>query len=206
MPRSYRVDPIWAGQRVVIIGGGPSVTPEQIHRIARAKLAGAVKVIAVNDAIYLAWWADWLHACDSSWWNVHYPTVHTFNGIRTTLDECVPDRWRVGCLRNTGKHGFDPDPANCRTGANSIYQAIHCCIHAGAREVVLVGCDMRRTRDRSHWHAGHGGPDVDYANVMAPCFDTIVPTLEERRVRVINASPGTALKTFQTAPLEDALS
>lgn len=205
MARPYRVDRIWTGLKAVIIGGGPSLTLEHVHSIARARLSGGLRVIAVNDAVYVAWWADWLHACDATWWNAHIQTVQHYQGIRTTLDQTVPDQWQIGLLNNTGKFGFDENPGNCRTGGNSVYQAIHCAVHADAREIVLVGTDMKRERSRTHWHRGHGGPDVDYATVMAPAFDTLKPILDERRIKIVNASPGTALEAFPKVSLEHAL-
>lgn len=65
---SYAIEPIWQGQTVVIMASGPSLTLEQVRRVAIAKLKDRCRVIAVNDAIFIAWWADWLHAYDSRWW------------------------------------------------------------------------------------------------------------------------------------------
>lgn len=207
MGRPSRVDRLWAGLTAVLIGGGPSLTLEQIQMIAKSRLsASGVRVIAVNNAVYVAWWADWLHGCDSKWWIEHIQQVQHFPGIRTTLDPLVPERWKVGLLNNTGQTGFDPDPANCRTGSNGIYQAIHCCIHAGVKQIILAGVDMKRAPDgRSHWHGGHGLSAPDYQTVMAPHFETLVPELRERRISVVNASPGTALTTFPVVSLDAVL-
>lgn len=201
----FSVSPIWTGERVVIIGGGPSLSLEQVHAIARAKMAGVIRVIAVNNAVYVAWWADWLHACDSIWWHRHYPLVHRFPGLKTTLANDLPDEWGVGELVNTGKYGFDEDPGNCRTGGNSVYQAMHIAIHAGVKEIILVGVDMKRDGARTHWHDGHRGPDVDYATTMAPCFEDLVPVLGKRGIKAVNASPNSALKTFPAVALQNLL-
>lgn len=203
---AYRVDRIWSGMTAVVIGGGPSLTLDQVQTIARARLSGGIRVVAVNNAVYVAWWADWLHACDYKWWREHIQQVQHFAGIRTTLDPAVPDAWKVGLLQNTGKDGFDPDPCNCRHGSNGVYQAMHSLIHADVRKIALVGVDMRAGADgRTHWHGGHGGGGCDYAEVMAPSFETLKPALEERRIKVVNASPGTALEAFPVVSLEAAL-
>lgn len=201
----YRVDRLWTGLTAVVIGGGPSLSLAQVQAIARAKLTGGVRVVAVNNAVYVAWWADWLHACDFKWWREHIQQVQHFAGIRTTLDPLVPDLWKVGLLKNTGREGFDPDPANCRHGSNGVYQAMHCLIHADVRRIALVGVDMKRDGNRTHWHDGHGADSVDYAAVMAPHFETLKPALEERRIEVFNASPGSALEAFPKVSLEEAL-
>ena len=203
---AYRVDRLWTGLTAVIIGGGPSLSLAQVQTIARAKLSGGVRVVAVNNAVYVAWWADWLHGCDFKWWREHIQQVQHFTGVRTTLDPTVPDLWKVGLLRNTGRDGFDADPANCRHGSNGVYQAMHCLIHADVRRIVLVGVDMKRDGERTHWHDGHGADHVDYATVMAPHFETLKPALVERRIKVFNASPGSALEAFPKVSLEEALS
>lgn len=194
------------GKRVVIIAGGESVTLKQIRQIAIARLemAGSIRVIAVNDAVYPAWWADWLHSCDGKWWRWHIQRVAKFPGIKTTLDHTLPDEWGLVKLNNTGKDGFDPDPGNCRTLANSAGSAMHCAIHAGAVEIGLVGVDMD---DRQHWFGVHekNAVDVDRETVMLPSFASLDPELKARGIRVWNASPVSRLELWPKIDLETAL-
>lgn len=201
---TMRVNGVFEGKRVVIIAGGPSVTLQDIHRIARARLdlGSDLRVIAVNDAVFVAWWADWLHASDARWWNWNIQRIRQFNGIRTTIDPTVPKGW-AHHLDNTGKEGFDPDPANCRNGGNSAYQAMHCAIHAGASSIVLVGVDMDRS---GHWHPEYENvPTCDRPAVMLPAFQTLAPTLAERRIKVVNVSPRSLLEIWPKVSLESAL-
>ena len=201
---NFRIEPWFKGKRVVVIGGGTSVTTKQIHTIARARLNSDsdVRVIAINDAVFLAWWADWLHGCDAKWWNWHAQRVSTFKGIRTTLDPSVKSE-HADLLRNTNKLGFDPDPSCCKTGANGGFQAMHCAIHAGAREIILVGIDMDK---KNHWFGDHpGGWDVDRPRVMLPHFSSLVPTLDERGIKVYNASPISQLDIWPKIDLEQHL-
>lgn len=208
----FTIEPIWKGATAIIIGGGPSLSLKQIRAIAIAKHrpASPFRVIAVNDAIFPAWYADWLHACDTTWWFQHIQSVHTFPGIRTTLAEDVPEPWVTGYLENSGENGFDPDPSCCRTGANSVYQAMCIAIHTGAKKIVLVGVDMKNsaTGDQ-HWFGDHpmkfGNVKADYAATMIPHFKTILPALEARGVEVVNASPGSALTLFPTVDLDTVL-
>lgn len=212
LPKRFTVEPIWTGKTACIIGGGPSFTLKQNRLLARARLqpSSRFRVIAVNDAVYGAWWADWLHACDTPWWQDHIQNVHTFPGIKTTLAEDVPEPWVTGYLENTGLQGFDPDPSRCRTGANGVFQAIHIAIHAGAKKVVLVGVDMKEgPKGEKHWFGDHPGRQgfmkVDYASSMIPHFATLLPAMAERGVECFNASPGSALTTFPAIELEKAL-
>ena len=201
----WRLPQIWDSATCVIIAGGPSLDLKQIHHVARARLSGKCVVIAVNDAVYPAWWADWLHSCDRKWWDWHIQSIHKFPGIKTTLDETLPPRWGVHPLHNTGCEGFDPDPTCCRTGASGAYQVMHCAIHAGAGKIILLGVDMKADGE-SHWFGEHPNPArPDYQTTMVPRFELIVPELDSRGIEVVNCSPGTALKTFPTRSIEEAL-
>lgn len=203
----YTVEPIWEGRPVVIIGGGPSLSLKQIHQIGKAHGDKRVQTIAVNDAIYPAFWADWLHAGDLKWWRWHIQRINRFPGIRTTLCDDVPQPWINGYLEYTGDLGFDPDPSACRSGGSSVYQAICIATHAGAKRIILVGVDMKfaASGDR-HWFGEH--PErtpIDYGTAMAPKFDTLKAPLDELGVHVVNCSPGTMLETFEKGDLEKFL-
>lgn len=192
------------GCRMVIIAGGSSVTLHDIHAIAMARLEpeSNLRVMAINDAVFLAFWADWLHACDARWWEWHNAKLSEFQGIRTTLDEKVPEGWAMR-LNNSGQTGFDEDPANCRTGSNGAYQAMHSAIHAGATEICLVGVDMDLA---GHWHPPREGVrHCDRPNVMLPKFESIAPALEERGIKVVNASQHSLLEVWPKASLESFL-
>ncbi len=195
---------IFKGKTVVCVGGGPSLSIEQLRILARSKLAGKCHVIAINDQIYFAWWADWLHACDFKWWLWHKESATRFTGIKTTLDGSVPPAWVTHTLKVTGVEGFDPDPMNVRTGRNGGYQAFHCAIHSAAAKIVLVGYDMRDSADgRSHCHGGH---PVQSSNArethFAGPFKSLLGVLKERKIDVVNCSPGSALDAFRHSVLE----
>lgn len=208
----FTVEPIWAGCTAIVIAGGPSLSLKQIRAIAMARMQPGSKfrVIAINDAIYPAWFADWHHACDGVWWHNHIQTCHTFPGIKTTLAEDVPQPWVSGYLENTGCEGFDPDPSHCRTGANGAYQAMHISIHAGVKKIILAGVDMKASAaGEHHWFGSHPARitplNADYAKTMAPHFETLKPALAERGIEVVNASPGSALAAFPLVNLEKVL-
>lgn len=193
----------------IVVCSGPSLSVRQLRAIARARNypASKFRVIAVNDAIYGAWWADWLHSCDFTWWREHIQHVHTFPGIKTTLAEDVPAPWVSGYLENSGPEGFDEDPSRCRTGANSGYQAIHIAMHAGVNRIILVGMDMKSDpKQGSHFFGEHrGGRPVEFASLMIPKFQTLQPALDQRGISVLNATPGSALTTFPFADLDTLL-
>lgn len=200
----FTVPPVWDGLAAVVIGSGHSFTAAQARAIAiaRNRPGSKYRVIAVNDAIFPAWYADWLHAGDTKWWNWHIQHVHTFQGIKTTLAEDIPRRWVSGYLKNTGREGFDPDPSCCKTGASSVYQAMHIAIHTGVSRIILVGVDQHG----DHYFGKHpDGIRTDYAGQMLPNYPTLIPALEECGVIVENATPGSALDTFPRIEFEKAL-
>lgn len=198
----YSVEILWPGKPIVILGGGSSLTASQFRDVAWARLDDRCRVIAVNDSVYPAWWADWLHAADGKWWRAHIQRVQHFKGIKTTIDPSVPAAWVTGFLNPTGVTGFDQDPTCIRTGNGSGYQAVHCAMQACAKRVVLLGFDMQG----GHWHSGHAGEaPTDHAETMRKHFETLVPTLEGLKIEVVNCSPGSALKCFPHAELSAVL-
>lgn len=205
----YRVPLIWRGRDVVIIAGGPSLTLKQIRTIAiaRNRNGSNVRVMVVNDAVYAAWFADWLHACDAKWWRWNIQSVHRFSGTRTTLAEDIPAKWVDGHLKETGQDGFDPDPSCCRTGRNSGYQAMHIAAHTGARRIILVGFDMKAAAGGpSHWfgeHSDRTGRSVPAA--MKNSFPGLADYLVTAGIEVLNASIDSALECFRRVDLEEAL-
>lgn len=209
LPRRFTIEPFWRGATVIIIASGPSLTVRQLRAIARAKHfpGSKIKVIAINDAVYGAWWADWLHSCDQKWWFEHIQQVHQFTGIKTTLAEDVPAAWVDGYLENSGLDGFDPDPSKCRTGGNSGYQGIHIALHAGAAKIGLVGFDMKDAPNgEGHFFGEHrDGFKSPYAVSMIPYFATLLPEIARRGSVVFNCTPDSALNTFPMNTLENVL-
>lgn len=206
-PPIFTALPDWSGATAVIIGGGPSLTLKQVRQIGLCRLDQHCRVVAVNDAAFVAWWADWLHACDAKWWMWHRNTAQRFDGIKTTMSETVPAPWVTGLLKNTGSIGFDPEPGNVRTGSNGVYQAMHELIKSGVKKIILTGVDMQVPAEGdTHWHGIHPGRlHVEYAEKMIPAFETLKPALLKYGVKVVNCSPGSALRAFRTGDLQEEL-
>lgn len=208
----FTIEPIWKDKTAVIIAGGPSLSLAQIRHvaIARHRPASNIRVIAVNDAIFPAWYADWLHAGDATWWYWHIQSVHTNPCIKTTLAEDIPAPWVSGYLKQTGQSGFDDDRSSCRAGGSSAYQAMCIAAHLGVRKIIAIGLDMKKSDDgKKHWFGDHPGAvgrvSVDYAKNMAPHFDALADILASKGISVMNASPGTALAAFPINDLEAEL-
>lgn len=195
----------WAGQPAVLLGGGPSLTPQQIgHCRARS-----IRTIAINNAYRIAPWADILYFCDLSWWgqHAHYPAFRDFAGIKATIS----DARYAEHLTNTGDQGLDFNEGCVRTGWNGGMQALNLAINLGATPIVLLGFDLCVDGDRTHWHDGHASkysPELytqSFQKIMLPAFDAAAALCREKGIVVINSSPGTALHAFPKIRLEEAL-
>jgi hypothetical protein len=193
--------PDWNGKTIVVIASGPSLNLKDIRHVARARLADRCRVIAVNDAIFVAWFADWLHACDGKWWG-WYPEAHEFKGIKTAFD-AVPN---VVKLIDSGMRGFDDRPGYCCNGGTSAYQAVHLAAQAGARKIALLGVDLKvgENGDR-HFFGYHPDKGTPTFETMIDTFNSLVPSLAARGNRVVNCSPGSALSCFDKSSIGAAL-
>lgn len=189
------------GGTVVCLGGGPSLTPDDVEYCR-----GKATVIAVNDAYRLAPWADALIASDAAWWAVH-KGVPTFQGLRYSLERAA-SKWGVTVLRNTGHEGVERDPTGLKTGSNTGAAAINLAVHFGAVRVLLLGYDMHAAHEkRAHWFGAHPRPlrgNSPYP-LFRQMFGKMVKPLAAAGVEVINCSRETKLAAFPRRPLREAL-
>lgn len=194
---------LWPGSTVVSIGGGPSLTQDQVD-----KVRGRAKVIAINDAYRLAPWADLFYFCDFRWFEWHRHGLLPLGGIKVTLENNYISGHGIKCIRNRGVTGLwlSPPDGVC-TGRNSGFQVINLAVLLGAKRILLLGYDMKVAGDgRKHWFGDHPRPTPEGAfATMLPCFDTIVDKLAELGVEVVNVTPGSALETFPKMTLDEAL-
>lgn len=230
LDRFSEVLPLWGGATVAILGGGASLTLQQIAVVHQAHRTGQVLVIAVNDAYLLAPWADILYAADSLWWQWHQAGVPrpkiglsaaqvrerftAFAGQRcsiqnTGLNVCDP---AVHLLRNFNfpvhGYGLSRDPKRLVTGRNSGFQALNLAVLAGATEVLLLGFDALAPRngEESHWFGEHPRPTPMAAyEEYRRAFSAAESEIRAAGVRVVNCSPGSVINSFEKQPLEQAL-
>ena len=186
---------------IVCIACGPSRVQSDVEACR-----GRATVITVNDAVFVAPWADWLYAADAKWWR-WWNGVPTFKGKKGTVDPLVSGLYpEIRVFKNTGREGLEDDPDGLRTGGHSGYQAINLAVHLGARKIVLLGYDMQpgvngeHHAEAEHPHGGHPG----YLHLL-PRYQTLVQPLADRGIEVINASRATAVTVFKCQSIEEAL-
>jgi hypothetical protein len=197
------VPKLWPGETFIVIGGGSSVTPEDVEYVR-----GKGRVIAVKEAVLLAPWADVLYAADWKYWN-YYQGVPAFTGRKFAIEQTEtpaiawPD---VRVLRNTGEHGLELDPTGLRTGYNSGYQAINLAVHLGAAKIVLLGFDCwRGPSGEQNWFGKHPNHVDSPYPLFLQAFATLAEPLADAGVSVVNASRFTVLTAFPRVELQEAL-
>jgi hypothetical protein len=204
----------WSAATAVLIGGGPSLTVEQVEQVRAARDSASlnqnVRVIAVNDAYRLAPFADVCYFADSEWWGWHKdrPAFQSFAGHKCSIADSaakIADQ-AVHILRNAGSRGISTDPGAVCTGHNSGYQALNIAILAGAKTIILLGFDAREPTGKTHWFGDH--PKIEQVAAYAKfrkAFSAGENAIKAAGVRVINCSPGSAINSFEKLPLEAAL-
>lgn len=199
--------PLWKDGVAVIIGGGPSVTQDQIDLIREAHESGNVYVIAINNSYQIAPWADVLYACDVIWWEWHYEDTVDFKGLRITpalrAKQNYPDLiWIEGEAHDQGLSKRQDSIVNGRIGG---YQAINLAVNFGAKRILLIGYDMRNIGGLSHWHGDHPNKQRPIWTHRIEHFRNMLPDLKEWGIEVINCTPGSALDAFPMSDLAHEL-
>lgn len=198
---------LWRGERVVILGGGSSLTAADVDFCR-----GKARVIAIKEAHQLAPWADAIYAADAKWWR-HYNGVPGFDGLKYAIEQS-PDqpptdwtRWPdVQVLRNTGAEGLELSPDGLRTGYNSGYQAVNLAYHlAGATRIVLLGFDMwTGPNGDQNWFGYHPLHTPSPYPLFLHAFKSLEAPLKAAGIEVVNASRFTVLDSFPRVALEEA--
>lgn len=204
--------------RGIVLGTGPSVTPEVIRLLNVTKLP----IYGCNNAYQIAPLTALL-ACNPDWWNYYWPRDESLrNGDfeRWTWDRPTADKYGLSYIRGEWGDGLSVDPNVIHYGHSSGYQLINLAYHYGIREMVLIGYDLRYPAgyngtkqvpggDRhyfgeypeklQHWTQLNIGGQGEI-NGLLKCYRTIKP--EDYGLRIVNCSPDSALNFFETGDLE----
>lgn len=202
---------MWPGETVAVIGGGPSLTQQHVDHCK-----GKCRVIAINDAIRLAPWADIHYFCDEKWWQWHHEKdwYKAYTGLRVTLENAklVGLEPSLKSLSNWNNYSgslnppaLSENPSGVMTGQNSGYQCINLGVHLGARRIVLLGIDMRNAAGgKAHWFGEHPVPNPNSIyHQMILEFRKLPVELAKRDIEVINCSPGSALDCFRMEAIHE---
>lgn len=210
----WSVPKSWKGETCFILAGGPS-----LRGFDAEPLRGHGFVIAINDSWRLCPWADVFYFCDAAWWDdqiirnrVSMDGTISFHelmdsGFWVTGSVAFPTHPRVRQLLLTGQKGMEADPRGLKHGSNSGYQAINLAYHFGVSRIVLLGYDMRVSESGTHWHDEPRPQafDLVLSRTMLPLFQYLIEPLKQANVKVINATPNSALSCWPYRPLAEIL-
>ena len=222
--------PAWRGATVVLVGGGPSLTQEDVQTVCASHARSESFCIAINASYLWTPWADVCYFADCKFWQWHtegivIPKLSLGAGqVKTAFAEFGGQKCSikhsgahiaddaVHLLENksgTGNHGkgISLDPKAIVTGRHSGYQALNIAILAGANKILLLGYDGSESSDgKTHFHGGHPKrtPPNSYA-FYRQAFATGATDIKNTGVRVVNCSPGSKISAFEFGDIENEL-
>lgn len=196
-PREFvadSVEPIWKGETVFIIGGGPSLKNFNWESL-RTK-----KTIAINKAFYAYPHADILYFTDGRFYNWYKDDIDLFKGEKYTITPgSASVTADVKILKRGQKLGLSKEKNMLSHGNNSGYAAINLAYLLGAKRIVLLGYDMTNDGTKSHFHDGYPvnmTSNSTYTNTFIPAFDSLAPLLKNSGIQVYNACEWSMLRAF----------
>lgn len=202
--------------RAIIIGTGPSLTPQAIDLINQSKLlkfgcnltfkAVDLDVLYVNNKEFWAHYRDELAALDCAKW---------------TYREEVAQEHGARFIQGIWAPGLSTDPKVLHWGHGSGYELMGVAYHYGVTEFILIGYDLRfpagydgikkiaggdrhffgeYPKELQHWTKFNMGGNGEL-NGLLDMYRTI--DADVLGIRIINCSPGTALDFFEIGKLQD---
>lgn len=202
-----------------ILAGGQSLTQEQIDVVEDR----GWRIIAIKAAMELTfrrpitccwaaryqWYEKNLEAaaerCESL---ITLKPANAKTSDMTALAELRSRYRHLGVKRHqmdydpeTAHVGISADPQVVR-GNNSLHQVLSIAPFYAER-VVLLGADMHGPRRIDDPSAFHNLRNEVFASEIIPRLETMVEPLARKKVRVINATPRSAITCWPMVPLEE---
>lgn len=112
--------------------------------------------------------------------------------------------------RNFPSHGtgLSLDPEFLITGSHSGWQSVNVAVLTGATKILLLGFDAREpaTDSQGHWFGSHPTPTpVAAYSAYRNAFKAGAAAVKATGVRIINASPNSAINDFERMEIMEAL-
>lgn len=192
----WRPSPEWRGLPVIVVATGPSLSLAQIRHVALRRMANACRVVAVNDAVFAAWFADLCFGGDGKWWNAR-AGVPGFNGIRAGLAESRSAKEITGIryLHRAGSEGCSLESGLIFSNSNSGAMATQVAAQFGGEPIGLVGFDMHQENGR-HFFGPYEQQNLQSKADMNVWVENFKPIAHALKGRLFSATPGSALNAF----------
>ncbi len=197
MPKPWPIPQEWAPDEVCfVLCSGESIGP-QAEMIQR--LTG--RFVAVKHGVLVRPNADVLFLSGEAFDSVCNPLIRTFTGthviVRSRHSPELPAS--VKRVTRTKQHAELCELRDHVCGYDSGTSAINVAYHFGARTIVLLGYDM--TGGHFCKHPLQNPPADHFRRHMGP-LEGLNADARAKGVRIVNASPTSAVTAFERQPLE----
>jgi hypothetical protein len=195
------VEPLFKGETVFIIGGGPSLN-EFNWDLLKDK-----KVIAINRAYQFCKTAQVVYWTDGRFYQWNKDELDALTSKKYTIQPSA-NQIDVNVLKRGIRHGLETIPTTLAHGDNGGYAAINLAYHLGAKEIVLLGYDMGNINGESHFHDGYPvsiTTDETYQNRFMAGFPSLFEELKKKNIKIWNASKISKLVGISRITIEQAL-
>jgi len=179
--------------------------------VSRARSAARVRVITVNRAWERLDKVDALYAADPEWWDTYYVKVGNAPHVvdeKYTADKDTASKYGLVKMRAKANPGINFDySSSILTGTNSGQQAINLAVLHGAKQIILLGFDMRAGWHRN-WHDAYPLTSMNRAHHYSRWIsemEVAAADLKAHCIDVVNCSNPTALTCFRCDTIEGAL-
>lgn len=189
----WRIPREWEGETAFIIAGGTSVADQDTDQLKGRK------VIAINRSWERIPFANFLFFGDDRWWREFGSEVLArFPGRIVTCAPGVKHERFLKLKKLKPDIGLSADPSEVMVRRTSLTGALNLAWHLGAEPIVLLGADGKRgANGRLHHHAEYDGAMANEVSTIWTEQRTdltgAAEVLKAAGVRVVNASPGSAL-------------
>jgi len=188
-----RVDSVWAGEDIFLIGGGASLSGFDFQLLKGRRVIGVNEAFTLGvDIVPVVIFGDggWFHRRRSDLTQYHKSGGWIFS-ISTSLEKQDVPMLRQVRRVTTGLFSGDALGWNSSTGA----AAINLAISMGGRNIFLLGYDLTKDKEgESHWHSNypHITRESSFNNFARGFADVHRSLKKFPFVRVINVTDGSS--------------
>jgi uncharacterized Rossmann fold enzyme len=207
---NWKIPEEWPGETVFIVGGGPSVAHQRVHRLE------GKKIIAVNSSYEAVPFASYVFFGDNRWHEEHRSRPNFVAMVKRArivtvsapahgeylkkLDRITPTTPELGLT--TTRRGL-----SCQK--TSFQGAINLAAMKGAKRIVLLGLDGQRSANGlTHHHKPHKWvtkPGNITWEAQKTQLQFIVEPLKKLGIETFNTNPDSNFTYWPHEPLESFL-
>lgn len=197
--------------KVIILATGPSLTTEILEEVRHNQVTQGIKVYGMNLIYNVYPWLDVFHACNPDFYDYYwYKGLREHKAQKWTWDAKTALKYDLCHVEGKWADGLSTDPDFIHYHHASSPQLLNLAYHHGAKEIGLLGFDMRypgkindhNYTDKRHYfgeypkelqHWPRTGPDGEMTGLIKE-FETIKP--EDYGIEIYNLTKNSALKCY----------